>query len=98
MRDALQQESFDREHAERQNDQDQERQAPCVDPEKQAADAVVAVGVERDVVADQFADREADQVVSNSMPPSATMIAAATANGRTSGASRMSLTALIAAI
>ncbi|MEY9644558.1 hypothetical protein ABIF07_000836 [Bradyrhizobium elkanii] len=34
-------------------------------------------------------------VLSNSIPPSATMIAAATAKGRTSGASRMSPTALI---
>ena len=38
------------------------------------------------------------RVVSNSMPPSAIMIAAATAKGRTSGASRMSVRALIAAI
>ena len=36
-------------------------------------------------------------VASNSMPPSAIMIAAATAKGRTSGASRRSVRALIAA-
>ena len=61
MRDALQQKSLDREHAERQHDQDQQRQPAGVDPEKQAAEAVVAVGLERDVLADEFADREADQ-------------------------------------
>jgi hypothetical protein len=37
-------------------------------------------------------------IVSNSMPPRVTMIAAAIAKGRTSGASRMSVTALIAAL
>ncbi len=37
-------------------------------------------------------------IVNNSMPPRVTMIAAAIANGRTSGASRISVTALIAAI
>ena len=56
MRDALQQESFDREHAERQNEQDQERQAPGVDPEQQAAEAVVAIGFDVNVCAEEFAD------------------------------------------
>src|SRR3984885_6638098 len=56
MRDALQQESLDREHAERQNDQDQERQAPGIDPEQQAAKAVVAIGFDSHVFAEEFAD------------------------------------------
>ena len=98
MRDALQQESLDREDAERQDDQDQQRKAPCIDPEKQAADGVVAVGLDREVLADQFADREADQHRQQFDAAERAMIAAATANGRTSGASRMSVTALIAAI
>jgi hypothetical protein len=37
-------------------------------------------------------------IVSNSIPPRVSMIAADIANGRTSGASRISVTALIAAI
>ena len=61
MGDALQQESLDREDAERQDDQDQQRQAPRIDPEKQAAQGVVAVGLDLNVIAEQLADREADQ-------------------------------------
>ena len=61
VREALQEESRDREHAEREDDQDQQRQASGVDPQEQAAEAVVAVGIDGDVLAEEFADREADQ-------------------------------------
>ena len=50
----LQQESRDREHAERQDDQDQQRQPSRIDPEEQAADGAMAVAVGRDVLADEF--------------------------------------------
>ena len=61
VRDGLQQEACDREHAERQDDQDQQRQPSRIDPEEQAADGAVALGFERDVLADEFADRETDE-------------------------------------
>ncbi len=89
--------ALDCQRAEREDDQDQEREAPRIDPEKQAAQRVGVVGVELEVLAKELADRETS-IVSNSMPPSATMIAAATANGRASDASRTSLMALVAAI
>src|SRR3984885_16015295 len=61
VRDALQRESLDREHAERQNDQDQERKTPRIDPEKQAAEGVMAIGFDSDVIGTEPADRESDQ-------------------------------------
>ena len=61
MRDALQQKPRDRKHAERQHDQDQKRNASRVDPEKQAVEAAVAAGLDRDVLVEEFADREPDQ-------------------------------------
>ena len=53
VREALQEESRDREYAERENDQDQQRQTSGVDPQKQAAEAVVAVGLGREILADE---------------------------------------------
>ena len=56
------------------------------------------VGLDRDFLAESSLIEKPTSIASNSMPPSASMIAAATAKGRTSGASRMSVRALIAAI
>ena len=67
-----------------------------VDPQEQAAEAVAVVDVDGDFLAEDFAIEKPTSIASNSMPPSASMIAAA-AKGRTSGASRMSVRALISA-
>ena len=95
MRQSLQEESRDREHAEREDDQDQQRQPPRIDPQEQAAEAVAVVDVDGDFLSEDFADREADQHRQQFDAAERHMIAAATAKGRTSGASRMSVRALI---
>jgi hypothetical protein len=68
VRNRLQQEACDREHPERQDHQDQQRQPSRIDPEEQAADGAVALGFEREILADEFADRKPTIIVSNSMP------------------------------
>ena len=60
VRNPLQQEARDREHPERQDHQDQQRQPSRIDPEEQAADGAMALGFEREILADEFADRETD--------------------------------------
>src|SRR5258705_13951346 len=61
MGDALQQEAANREYAERQDHQHQERQASGINPEKQAIQSVMAMGIDRGVLADELAEREANQ-------------------------------------
>jgi hypothetical protein len=53
---SLQQEACNCEHPECQDQQDQQRQPSGIDPEEQAADGAMALGFEREILADEFAD------------------------------------------